>query len=209
MIRYLYGTALHRYPRLRDSMFAHRAAQFHTRLKWDVPLNAQGHEVDQYDALNPLYVIWECPDGTHGGSLRYLPTTGRTMLAEHFADLADGTAVRHPLIWECTRFCLAPGGDTRVAAALMLGGLEAGLILGLSHAVGVFDARMLRVYARLGWPPAVLARQGSGRSALCSGLWTFQPERRPRLAVRAGLSQEVAALWVRRAFGDGKLVLTA
>ena len=33
--------------------------------------------------LNPLYVIWEIPDGSHGGSMRFLPTSGRTMVHEH------------------------------------------------------------------------------------------------------------------------------
>ncbi|WP_099827241.1 acyl-homoserine-lactone synthase [Oceaniglobus indicus] len=207
MIRYIYGNGLSTYPRLRDSMFADRAAQFRHRLGWDVALDDAGRERDQYDALNPLYIIWERPDGLHGGSLRYLPTTGRTMLGEHFGHLAD--PVRDPLIWECTRFCLAPGAGGHVSAALMLGGLEVGLNLGLTHAVGVFDARMLRVYGRLGWPPAVLGRDGAGRDAICAGLWTYGPELRAALLARAGVSSEVSRHWYRRAFGDGKLVLAA
>ncbi|WP_226779327.1 acyl-homoserine-lactone synthase [Oceaniglobus trochenteri] len=209
MIRYLFGNALHRYPLLRDSMFADRAAQFHARLKWDIVLDARGHERDQYDALNPLYVIWERADGTHGGSLRYMPTMGRTMLGEHFAHLAPGERLRDPGIWECTRFCLAPGAAPRVSAALMLGGVEVGLNLGLTHALGVFDARMLRVYARLGWSPRVLGQQGQGRAAICAGRWAFRPEVRANLLGRARLSAEISALWYRRAFGDGKLLLAA
>ncbi|WP_108482803.1 acyl-homoserine-lactone synthase [Oceaniglobus ichthyenteri] len=209
MIRYLFGDALNRYPRLRDSMFADRAAQFHTRLKWDIQVDENGFERDQYDPLNPLYVIWERPDGTHGGSLRYLPTMGRTMIEEHFAYLVGPKPIRHSQIWECTRFCLAPGGAPNVSAALMLGGLEVGLNLGLSHAVGVFDARMLRVYGRLGWPPAVLGQDGAGRAAICAGLWAFTPDLRAPLLQKAGLSAEVSNHWYRRAFGGGKLVLAA
>ncbi|TYB90245.1 acyl-homoserine-lactone synthase [Oceaniovalibus sp. ACAM 378] len=212
MIRYLFGNALARYPLLRDSMFADRAAQFRTRLGWEVPVDARGHERDQYDPLNPLYVIWERPDGRHGGSLRYLPTLGRTMLGEHFAHLTGGPPIRHAGIWECTRFCISPAANQsegRVSAALMLGGLEVGLNLGLSHAVGVFDARMMRIYRRLGWPPAVLGHDGAGCDAICAGLWAFTADLRPGLLARAGLSGELSAHWYRRAFGDGKLVLAA
>jgi len=209
MIRYLFGNALHRYPRLRDSMFADRATQFHSRLKWDIVIDDNGHERDQYDPLNPLYVIWQRPDGTHGGSLRYLPTLGRTMVEEHFAHLTGGARVRHSAIWECTRLCLAPGAAPNVSAALMLGGLEVGLNLGLSHAVGVFDARMLRVYGRLGWPPAVLGQEGEGRHAICAGLWAFTPDLRRPLLTRAGLSGRLSQLWYIRTFGSGKVVLAA
>ena len=59
MLRYIYGNDLHNYPELAATMFHDRADQFKTRLGWDVSVNAQGHERDEYDDLNPLYVIWE------------------------------------------------------------------------------------------------------------------------------------------------------
>ena len=40
-------------------MFRDRAEQFSQRLGWAVSVNASGHERDQYDELNPLYVIWQ------------------------------------------------------------------------------------------------------------------------------------------------------
>ena len=111
-------------PVLADTMFKDRATQFRDRLGWDVAMDAQGYERDEYDAQDPLYVIWECPDGHHGGSMRFLPTTGQTMVNHHFSDLIQGDAIKSPFIWECTRFCLAPRVQSRVAAALMLGGGE-------------------------------------------------------------------------------------
>ncbi|HHS94793.1 MAG TPA: autoinducer synthase, partial [Rhodobacterales bacterium] len=108
MLRYVYGHDLGQFPHLAHSMFTDRAAQFKTRLGWDVQVNAAGEERDQYDDLDPLYVIWQREDGLHGGSMRFLPTTGRTMVNEHFAFLNDGAPITSPLIWECTRFCLSP-----------------------------------------------------------------------------------------------------
>ena len=116
MLRYLYATDLDRFPRLARGMFRDRAVQFRDRLGWAVEVDADGAETDAYDALNPLYVIWEEPDGSHGGSMRFLPTTGPVMVNDHFGHLTSGPIVS-PLIWECTRFCLSPTTGAQVAAA--------------------------------------------------------------------------------------------
>lgn len=196
MIRYIDGAALAAHGLLSDSMFRDRAAQFRDRLKWEVTVDAEGRERDAYDHDGATYVIWQRPDGRHGGSMRFLPTTGRTMVSDHFLHLMQGVRIASPFIWECTRFCLAPGAEARVSAALMLGGLDLGLRFGLSHAVGVFDARMVRVYRTLGWPPAVMGTAGD----VCAGLWSFEPERRAGLLRKAGVSAEVADWWLRRAY---------
>lgn len=201
MLRYLYADQLDRLPRLRDGMFRDRAAQFSARLGWEVTVDADGNERDRYDDLNPLYILWERPDGTHGGSLRLLPTTGETMLNDHFSHLADGVKIVSPLIWECTRFCLAPGAAANVSSALMLGVLEMGLNAALNHVAGVFDARMIRVYARVGWGPTVLGTEGTGREAISAGLWPCEKSYRARLLSKAGVSAEVSDYWYDRAFG--------
>jgi len=201
MLRYLYAEDLTAFPILRDTMFADRAAQFRERLGWQVRVNAQGHERDDYDAMNPLYVIWQRPDGRHGGSMRFLPTTGRTMVNDHFRHLTDGVTITHPLIWECTRFCLAAGASPQVSARLMLGGLEVGLGFHLTDAVGVFDARMGRVYRRLGWSPTILGTAGEGKGAVSVGLWAYSEDRRAGLCRRAGVSEEQSRAWFEAAFG--------
>lgn len=202
MLRYIYADDLHRFPKLEQSMFLDRATQFHDRLGWEVTLRPDGTERDEYDHMNPLYVIWEDEFGRHGGSMRFLPTTGDTMVNDHFVHLSDGVEIRSPFIWECTRFCLAPTASAKVSAALMLGGMELGLANHLSHSVGVFDARMVRVYARLGWGPTILGTSGEGRDAISVGLWAFEPEIRPRLLARAGVSDEVSRHWYERSFGE-------
>lgn len=201
MLRYLYADQLASMPRLRDGMFSDRAEQFSHRLGWEVTVGPDGHERDAYDDLNPLYILWELPDGTHGGSLRLLPTTGPTMLNDHFSHLADGVRIESPLIWECTRFCLAPGAGANVSSALMLGVLEVGLNAYLTHIAGVFDARMVRVYARVGWGPTVLGTDGTGRDAISAGLWPCEESYRARLLSKAGVTSEVSRHWYDRSFG--------
>ena len=204
MLRYIYADQMALYPKLRDTMFRDRADQFKTRLGWDVTVNEKGEESDQYDELNPLYVIWQRSDGSHGGSMRFLPTVGRCMVNEHFLDITQGVRIESPLIWECTRFCLSRGSDPAVAAALMLAGGEILDRFGLRHFVGVFDARMVRIYRRIGASPTVLGTSGEGRDAISVGLWEFNPEAKARVARQAGLSPELSAMWFDQAFGDPK-----
>jgi len=211
MLRYLYADQLENMPTLRDTMFRDRADQFRERLGWDVSVDARGCERDEYDDMNPLYVIWQRADGTHGGSMRFLPTVGACMVNDHFLDLTQGVRIESPLIWECTRFCLARGVPPSVAAALMLAGGEILENFGIRHFVGVFDARMVRIYRRIGSSPTVLGSSGHGRDAISVGLWEFSSAAQARVAEQAGISPELSRMWFEQAFGntDVPLALTA
>ena len=200
MIRYIYAEDLHRFPRLARSMFLDRADQFHTRLGWAVTVDEEGMERDEYDAENPLYVIWENADGSHGGSMRLLPTVGRTMVNDHFVHLTDGVRIQSPFIWECTRFCLSRNASPGVAAALMLAGGEVMREFDVQHYVGVFDARMVRIYRRIGASPEVLGTQGEGREAISVGLWEFTAEAQARVARSAGISPDLSRRWFALSF---------
>jgi acyl homoserine lactone synthase len=206
MIRYVYADQLDKFPKLRDSMFRDRADQFKTRLGWDVNVDENGFERDQYDDLNPLYVIWENADGTHGGSMRFLPTTGRTMVNEHFTDILGGGTIVSPLIWECTRFCLSRDAESRVAAALMLAGGEIMQGFGVAHFAGVFDARMVRIYRLIGSSPEVLGSTGEGRDKISVGLWEFTPDAQAKVAAKAGVPLAQSRHWFELAFGAEKSV---
>lgn len=209
MLRYIYGSQLHEYPKLADTMFRDRACQFRDRLKWDVAVDAQGYERDEYDAEDPLYVIWQRADGTHGGSMRFLPTMGPTMVNDHFSNLLDGAQIRSPFIWESTRFCLSKGSESRVAAALVLAGIEIGRGFGITQCVGVFDARMVRIYRMIGTSPDVLGSSGTGRSQISVGLWTYDPLDRAVVLNRAQISSGLSEHWYARAFGTPPAKLMA
>ena len=202
MLRYLYADDLNTsFPVLAASMYKDRAKQFHRRLGWDVHVDDNGLEIDEYDTIQPLYVIWEQPDGTHGGSMRFLPTTGKTMVNDHFLELTDGVALQSPLIWECTRFCLAPNARGDVAGALMLAGGELMRAFDLTHLLGVFDHRMVRIYRMIGASPVILGQSGQGRDQIAVGLWEYDPASRSRVLRRAGLSSQLSERWFERSFG--------
>ncbi|CTQ48982.1 acyl-homoserine-lactone synthase [Jannaschia donghaensis] len=201
MIRYLYGTQLGEFPDLAAAMFRDRTAQFRDRMGWDVTVDTLGWETDDYDALDPLYVIACDAGGGHAGSMRFLPTTGPTMLADVFPNLLPAP-VCDADTWECTRFCLSPGADTDVARRLLVAASELGLSLGLRAALAVFDAPMDRVYRRLGWAPRVLGTAGG----ISAGRWTFGAARHDALCAAANVTATQSRDWWDVTFGDLSIV---
>ncbi len=203
MLRFIYAKDLERFPLLTAEMFSDRAKQFRDRLKWEVQVDDRGFEQDAYDKLGPLYVIWQDSTGGHGGSLRLLPTTGPTMINDHFAHLAVEGPVVDPAIWECTRFCLAPSANGRVAAALMLGGGAVLRSFGLDAFVGVFDRSMVRVYRGIGASPRIFGAEGPAyQDGIGAGMWHMTPTSEARVAQRAGISPRLVRHWLLRSLGN-------
>lgn len=200
MIRYIYANDLHRFPKLRDTMFKDRALQFKTRLGWEVSVDEHGYERDEYDDMNPLYAIWERADGTHGGSMRFLPTTGNTMVNDHFQFLTDNVRIESPLIWECTRFCLAPDANRRITAALVIAADDLMHHNALISFVGVFDSRMVRVYNTLGVSLELLGTTGEGAEQISAGLLHLREDCRAKAMSRAGITEQLAKQWFEFSF---------
>jgi acyl homoserine lactone synthase len=155
----------HKYSNLIDEMFRLRARIFRDRLRWDVQV-VDGKERDKYDDEAPVYLI--CTDDETGeikGSLRLLPTTGPTLLADLFSDtLPDAVHLSAPTIWECTRFCLddeildrGRQDELLLASAVLIAALgEVAISAGIESIIGNFEAPMLRLYRRIGCEVEVL-----------------------------------------------------
>jgi acyl homoserine lactone synthase len=133
---------------------------FKERLQWDVQVSGE-MEIDEFDALHPVYLIQRANDNRVQGCVRLLPSTGPTMLRESFPTLLDGNSFRaSPAIWESSRFSLDSTNGARdaihgLASAtyeLFAGMIEFGLSRQLAEIVTVTDARMERILRRAGWP---------------------------------------------------------
>jgi len=140
-----------------DAMFKLRHEVFKERLNWDVGSTA-GRERDQFDDLDPVYIVCE-QDGEVLGSWRLLPTTGPYMLRDVFPELLHGAQVPEaPDVWEISRFAVSK----RVAGNDSLGTIRAvtQLLLDqlftfaarrrLSRIVAVCDVRFERILKRSG-----------------------------------------------------------
>jgi acyl homoserine lactone synthase len=155
----------HEYSNLLDEMFRLRARVFRDRLRWDVQV-ADEKERDKYDDEGPVYIIYADDESLKvKGSLRLLPTTGPTVLADIFSDtLPDAAHLSAPTIWECTRFCLEDGILSRtnreellIASAVLIAALgDVAIGAGIESIVGNFDSTMLRLYRRIGCEVEVL-----------------------------------------------------
>jgi N-acyl-L-homoserine lactone synthetase len=155
----------HKYLNLIDEMFRLRARIFRDRLRWDVQV-VDGKERDKYDDEAPVYLVYTDDEtGEIKGSLRLLPTTGPTLLADFFSDtLPDAVHLSAPTIWECTRFCLddeildwGRQDELLLASAVLIAALgEVAISAGIESIIGNFEAPMLRLYRRIGCEVEVL-----------------------------------------------------
>jgi acyl homoserine lactone synthase len=82
----------------------------------------------------------------------------------------------------------------------MLAGGEVMRQFGVDHYVGVFDARMVRIYRRIGACPEVLGTQGAGRDAISVGLWEFTADAQARVARSAGIDPGLPRRWFALSF---------
>jgi acyl homoserine lactone synthase len=155
----------HEHRDLLREMYRLRTRVFRDRLGWDVTV-VDGLERDRYDEEAPVYLILADEEAKRViGSLRLLPTTGPTLLADLFSDtLPDAAFLSAPSIWECTRFCLdeellatAGRAEVLLASGRLLAALgQVALKAGIVTILGNFAPSMLRVYRRIGCEVEVL-----------------------------------------------------
>lgn len=170
---------------LLNEMFRLRARVFSEKLGWEVQVD-DGFERDIYDEMNPVYLIHLDKRRRILGSLRLLPTTGRTLLYDVFhKTIPDAASMIAPGIWECSRFCVdeelisvRSRNEAIQESAMMLAALgELGLERGIEAIVGNFDPLMLRVYRRAGVEVDVIGRSESfGARPVCLGLFDVRDD---------------------------------
>ena len=175
---------------------------FKTRMDWDVQTSG-GMEIDDFDALHPVYLTQASDSGRVQGSVRLLPSLGPTMLRDTFPELLGGEpAPSTPLVWESSRFAIdvatnAPKGDhgiTRAAYELFAGMVEFGLSRQLTDIVTVTDVRMERILRRAGWPLRRIGNPSTiGSTLAVAGYLAISSEVLANLRRAGGLSTPV--LW--------------
>jgi acyl homoserine lactone synthase len=95
-------------PALIESMYQLRHDVFKGRLDWDVT-SIDGQEKDEFDELNPVYMMSCNYRKQLEGCWRLLPTTGPYMLKDVFPQLLRGEEVpEDPNIWELSRLAVQP-----------------------------------------------------------------------------------------------------
>jgi acyl homoserine lactone synthase len=136
-----------------------RARVFAGRLGWQVKIE-HGRERDEYDALDPTYILALTDRGQVAGCARLLPTTGPTMLARTFPQLlAGGRLAASPRTVESSRFCVDTSGEGRggrflheATLTMFAGIIEWSMSNGYDEIATATDVRFERILQRAGWP---------------------------------------------------------
>ncbi|MFY0596109.1 MAG: autoinducer synthase [Cognatishimia sp.] len=157
MIIVIDGLNKHQFQPLLDDMYRLRAQVFAGRLGWEVNIE-DGKEIDQFDHMDPGYIVGVDDNMNVISCARVLQTTGPHMLSDVFDAILCGEApVRSPNIWESTRFCVdtqrLKGEKSKhtvstATCELMLGILEYAQDSGITDIITVIDPVMDRVLKR-------------------------------------------------------------
>lgn len=149
---------------LLKQMYRLRADVFGGRLGWDVTV-MDGGERDQYDELNPTYILATSGGNKVVGCARLLPAVGPTMLELTFPQLLrDGSLNANSAMIESSRFCVDTtlpagrgGGQLHLTTLTMFAGIiEWSMANGYDRIVTATDLRFERILNRAGWPMARL-----------------------------------------------------
>lgn len=148
-----------------DEMHQLRARVFSGRPGWRIKIE-YGRERDEYDTLDPTYVLALTDLGAVAGCARLLPTTGPTMLSHTFPQLLPGGRLHgRPTMVESSRFCVDTGGERRggrflheATLTMFAGIIEWSMSNGFDEIVTATDVRFERILHRAGWP---MTRLGS------------------------------------------------
>ncbi|WP_312361803.1 MULTISPECIES: acyl-homoserine-lactone synthase [Rhizobium/Agrobacterium group] len=144
-----------------EQMHRLRAEVFGGRLEWDVAIEEGGGERDQYDDLNPTYILAIFGGLRVVGCARLLPASGPTMLERTFPQLlAAGSLSATTAMIESSRFCVdttlptgRAGGQLHLATLTMFAGIiEWSMANGYDEIVTATDLRFERILKRAGWP---------------------------------------------------------
>lgn len=142
-----------------DEVHQLRARVFGGRLSWRVKIE-YGRERDEYDTLDPTYILALTDLVAVAGCARLLPTTGPTMLAHTFPQLLPGGRLQgRPTMVESSRFCVDTGGEGRggqflyeATLTMFAGIIEWSMSNGFDEIVTATDVRFEPILHRAGWP---------------------------------------------------------
>jgi acyl homoserine lactone synthase len=202
MIIVIDGMNRHRYTRLLDEMFQLRGRVFGQRLGWEVDIQ-NGREIDQFDALDPAYVIGVNDENRVVSCVRALQTTGPHMLSDVFSSILDGEPpLRSARLWESTRFCvdteILERGNTRnsisyATCELMAASLIYARDSGISDIVTVIDPVMNRVLKRSDCAPYGYVGKTTpmGKVHAMAALLDCSDDRIDRISRFAGIEGEI------------------
>ncbi|MEJ2058927.1 MAG: acyl-homoserine-lactone synthase [Gammaproteobacteria bacterium] len=154
-----------------SAMLRFRKRVFADKLSWEVDTQDE-MERDDYDALDPLYLVAESETRGVCGCMRVLPSTGPMMVSDTFGFMLNGVDAPHdPSVWEISRLAVLPSeqvgtGRGRVNLCPITMGLfrtayDVARERGIQRYIFVTSVGLERLLRRLGMP---VSRFGTGKA---------------------------------------------
>ncbi|MGE3770530.1 MAG: acyl-homoserine-lactone synthase [Bdellovibrionales bacterium] len=159
------------------SMHRLRARVFKDKMQWDVNVDGQGLEVDEFDLPQTVYVLALDDNRTVIGNWRMVPTSGPTMIRNLWPQFLG--SIEMPSsddVWEVSRFTVnSTKGDTsegkqeaqQAIAELFCAMTELCMRCGIKEIYTMYDNRIARMIQRLDCQPHTLSEPTTIEGAEC------------------------------------------
>lgn len=170
-----------------DQFFKLRKKVFCDQYGWVEP-RPDGREVDRYDSLYNVYILYLDPDtGVVAGGARLMPTMGDTLMHSVWSDmLPKPDAYRAKDIWEVTRFCVDDSSDSsrkgnfvnRATLALSLAVMDFGSANNINQVIGVCEKKFFDMSGAYGAHAEIIStRIDENGTEISCGLWATNNEK--------------------------------
>ncbi len=146
-----------------------RKRVFRDRMGWEVRINPEGLEVDQFDLPDTVYLLALDDARRVIGSWRLLPATGPTMIRDVWPQFLGSIELpRDPHVWEASRFAVdSPEGASekslaqvsRAVQELFCGLTELCLLCRIREVFTLYDMRIARLLKRLDCHPRMVSKR--------------------------------------------------
>lgn len=144
-----------------DGMFSDRRRQFVDRHRWELTVDGNGCELDEYDTDDATYIVKTDSDGRHVGSLRMRWVHDGNMIEDHFGSQFEFDPMGHRKTIEVTRFCRSPSSNASeedISSALLEAAYLHAFGIGSTRLIGLCFTPTLRLYNRIGCTPQIRTR---------------------------------------------------
>lgn len=145
-------------------MYRLRAKIFKERMGWDVHVDMNGLEVDDFDTDDAIYLLNINTQGRVTGNWRIIPTSSLTMIEKvwpHF--LNDIDMQKSPLCWEMSRFAVDKSVGNNIkenihsfnttTAEMFCGLTELCTLLGIEEIYTLYNKHIAKILKRLDCAP--------------------------------------------------------
>jgi acyl homoserine lactone synthase len=179
-----------------------RKRVFKDRMGWEVRLDQDGLEVDQFDLPDTVYLL-ALDDERHViGNWRLLPTMGPTMIRDVWPQFLSSIDMPYdPTVWETSRFAVdslkgnSQEGLAQIQKAtqeLFCGLTELCLLCGIQKIITMYDMRIARLLQRLDCPPLKVSEKIKITDIQCQvGIFATDVKMLARLRKASGISERI------------------